>query len=57
MDVGRRRKIDTCIFAMPYTWHEQLAGMVSVASDDFQHIVIVPNLKGVINSAVVARDL
>jgi Undecaprenyl-phosphate galactose phosphotransferase WbaP len=57
MTVGRRRKIDTCIFAMPYTRREQLADMVRTASDGFQHIIILPNLKGVTNSAVVARDL
>jgi Undecaprenyl-phosphate galactose phosphotransferase WbaP len=57
IDVARRRKIDTCIFAMPYTRREQLADMVRIASDAFQHIVIIPNLRGVTNSAVVARDL
>jgi Undecaprenyl-phosphate galactose phosphotransferase WbaP len=57
MDVGLRRKIDTCIFATPYTRREQLADMVREASDCFQHILIIPNLRGVTNSAVVARDL
>jgi Undecaprenyl-phosphate galactose phosphotransferase WbaP len=31
--------------------------MVDVASEAFQHVLIVPNLNGVTNSAVVARDL
>jgi Undecaprenyl-phosphate galactose phosphotransferase WbaP len=57
IEAGRRGKIDTCIFAMPYTRREQLADMVRTASDSFQHIVILPNLSGVTNSAVVARDL
>jgi Undecaprenyl-phosphate galactose phosphotransferase WbaP len=57
IDVGRRGKIDTCIFATPYTRREQLADMVRTASDAFQHIVLIPNLRGVTNSAVVARDL
>lgn len=57
MDVGRSRKIDTCIFATPYTRREQLADMVNTVSDAFQHILIIPNLRGVTNSAVVARDL
>jgi Undecaprenyl-phosphate galactose phosphotransferase WbaP len=56
MGVGRRRKIDTCIFALPYTRREHLAEMVRTASDDFQHIIVLPNLRGVTNSAVVARD-
>jgi Undecaprenyl-phosphate galactose phosphotransferase WbaP len=56
MSVGRRLKIDTCIFAMPYTRREHLAEMVHTASEDFQHIIVLPNLRGVTNSAVVARD-
>jgi Undecaprenyl-phosphate galactose phosphotransferase WbaP len=57
MNLGREQGIDTCIFAMPYTRREQLASMVSVASESFRHVVIIPNLAGVTNSAVTARDL
>jgi Undecaprenyl-phosphate galactose phosphotransferase WbaP len=56
-DVGRCRKIDTCIFATPYTRREQLADMVHIASESFQHVMVMPNLSGVTNSAAVARDL
>ena len=48
--------IDTVIFAMPHTRREVLARLVNWASLAFRHIVIVPNLGGVTNSAVVARD-
>jgi Undecaprenyl-phosphate galactose phosphotransferase WbaP len=57
MDMGRRRKIDTCIFATPHTRREQQADMVREASDSFQHVMVIPNLRGVTNSATVARDL
>jgi Undecaprenyl-phosphate galactose phosphotransferase WbaP len=57
MDVGRRRKIDTCILATPHTRREQLADMVHIVSETFEHIMVMPNLNGVTNSAVVARDL
>jgi Undecaprenyl-phosphate galactose phosphotransferase WbaP len=57
MDVGRRRKIDTCILATPHTRREQLADMVHIVSETFQHVMVMPNLNGVTNSAVVARDL
>jgi Undecaprenyl-phosphate galactose phosphotransferase WbaP len=57
VDVGRRRKIDTCIFATPHTRREQLADMVHKASECFEHVLVIPNLSGVTNSAVVARDL
>ena len=57
MGVGRRRKIDTCILATPHTRREQLADMVHTVSSTFRHVMVMPNLNGVTNSAVVARDL
>ena len=56
-DLAREHNVDTAIFAMPHTRREQLAEMVSRASLSFRHVMVVPNLKGVTNSAVVARDL
>jgi Undecaprenyl-phosphate galactose phosphotransferase WbaP len=55
-NLGRELGVDTVIFAVPYTRREQLAHMVSVASESFRSVLIVPNLNGVTNSAVVARD-
>jgi len=57
MDVGGRRKIDTCILATPHTRREHLAEMVHMVSETFQHVMVMPNLNGITNSAVVARDL
>ena len=57
MNMGHRRKIDTCILATPHTRREQLADMVRMVSETFQHVMVIPNLNGVTNSAVVARDL
>ena len=57
MNLGSRWKIDTCILATPYTRREQLADMVHTVSETFQHVMVLPNLNGVTNSAVVARDL
>jgi Undecaprenyl-phosphate galactose phosphotransferase WbaP len=54
---ARKWAVDTAIFAMPYTRREHLARFVSLASNNFRHVVIIPNLSGVTNSAVVARDL
>ena len=55
-NLGRELGIDTIIFAMPYTRREQMAHMVSVASESFRKVLIVPNLNGVTNSAVTPRD-
>jgi Undecaprenyl-phosphate galactose phosphotransferase WbaP len=55
-NLGRELGVDTVIFAIPYTRREQLAHMVSVASESYRSVLIVPNLTGVTNSAVVARD-
>ncbi len=49
--------IDTIIIAMPHTRREDLERLVNWASLTFQRVVVVPNLEGVTNSAVVARDL
>ena len=50
-------RTDTIIFAMPHTRREHLAKYVHWASDKFCHVMLIPNLSGVTNSAVVARDL
>lgn len=55
--LARTQGVDAAIFAMPYTRREQVAELVSLASLHFQHVLIIPNLGGVTNSAVVARDL
>lgn len=55
IDVARRHKINTAIFAMPHTRREDLAPLVSRASVWFRHVMIIPNLGGMTNSAVVAR--
>jgi Undecaprenyl-phosphate galactose phosphotransferase WbaP len=55
--VGRKHGIDTAIFAMPNTRREHLAKFVNLASVNFQQVIIIPNLGGITNSAVVARDL
>jgi Undecaprenyl-phosphate galactose phosphotransferase WbaP len=55
-NLGRELGVDTIIFAMPYTRREQLVHIVSVASECFRNILIVPNLNGVTNSAVAPRD-
>jgi Undecaprenyl-phosphate galactose phosphotransferase WbaP len=55
--LGREHKVDTAIFAMPHTRREQLVTVVDLAKLNFRHVVIVPNLAGITNSAVMARDL
>jgi Undecaprenyl-phosphate galactose phosphotransferase WbaP len=55
-NLGRELGVDTVIFAMPYTRREQLVHIVSVASESFRNVLIVPNLNGVTNSAVAPRD-
>lgn len=55
--MAREGKVDTAIFAMPHTRRENLAQLVNLASNAFRHIVVIPNLDGITNSAVVARDL
>jgi Undecaprenyl-phosphate galactose phosphotransferase WbaP len=56
-DLARTHGVNTLIFAMPHTRREHLAKLVSLASLSFRHVLVIPNLGGITNSAVVARDL
>jgi Undecaprenyl-phosphate galactose phosphotransferase WbaP len=55
--LGRKHGIDTAIFAMPNTRREHLVKFVNLASLSFQHVIVIPNLGGITNCTVVARDL
>ena len=55
--MAREFGVDTIIFAMPHTRREHLQRLVHRASFDFRHVTVIPNLGGVANSGVVARDL
>ncbi len=57
VDLARKQGLDTIIFAMPHTRREQMSELVNWASITFRHVLIMPNLGGITNSAVVARDL
>ena len=57
VDLAREHGVDTAIFAMPHTRREHLTELVSLASLSFRHVMIVPNLGGITNSAVAAKDL
>ncbi len=57
LSVARERGVDTAVFAMPHTRREQLTKLIDLASVSFRHILVIPNLDGVTNSAVIARDL
>ncbi len=57
VDLAREHGVDTAIFAMPHARREHLAELVSLASLSFRHVMVVPNLGGITNSAVAAKDL
>jgi hypothetical protein len=56
-ELARNGGVDTAILAMPYTRRDELAPLVNRASFSFQHVLVVPNLAGITNSAVTALDL
>ena len=49
--------VDTAIFAMPHARHEHLAEFLDSARINFRNVVVIPDLRGITNSAVVARDI
>src|SRR3712207_3729148 len=56
-ELARSGGMDTIFFAMPDTRRDKLAPLVRRASLSFRHVVIMPNLAGIVNSAVSARYL
>jgi Undecaprenyl-phosphate galactose phosphotransferase WbaP len=57
LTLAHKSGIDTAIFAMPHVRRKYVGSFVDKASDHFQHVVVVPNVAGVIANAVKARDL
>jgi Undecaprenyl-phosphate galactose phosphotransferase WbaP len=55
--LARKNGVDTAIFAMPYTRRHHLAKFVDLVKGTFRHVVVIPDLGSITNSAVVARDL
>lgn len=56
-EMAFRQGVDTLVIAMPHTRREQISPLVQAASTVFKHVIVIPNLGGITNSAVVARDL
>jgi Undecaprenyl-phosphate galactose phosphotransferase WbaP len=55
--LSREKDVDTVIIAMPYAPREQLTKLVSPMAIHFRHVLITPDLSGITNSAVMARNL
>jgi Undecaprenyl-phosphate galactose phosphotransferase WbaP len=55
--LARKCGVDTAIFAMPHTRREHMIKFVNQAGLSFRHVIVIPNLGGITNSGVVARDL
>ena len=54
--MARKHGFDTAIFAMPRVQREDLAQLMNLASYDFRYVVVIPDLGGIANSSVMARD-
>jgi len=55
--LARNGGAEVAVFAMPHTRREHLAKFVGLASNSFKHVMVIPNLGGITNSTVVARDI
>ena len=54
--MAQEHNLDTIIFAMPHTRREHLSKVVDLASTRFRYVIVMPDLDGITNSAVIARD-
>ncbi len=57
LDLARKRRIDTVIFAMPQIRRMHVARFVDRASLYFRQVLIVPSVAGSITAPVATRDL
>lgn len=57
VELSREHRVDTVFLAMPHVPREYLAVLANLASVHFRSVMIIPDLAGVTNSAVVARDI
>lgn len=55
-NLSQRHGVDTAIFAMPHIRRRRVAELVAWASINFPNVTVIPNLEGMTNSAVTARD-
>ena len=56
-DLARTHGVDTAIIAMPRAYGSRLARFVERTATSFPSVIVMPDLGGITNSAVVARDL
>ena len=56
VSIAQEHGADTAIFALPHAGREYLTELVKLASTTFRYIIVMPDLNGITNSAVVARD-
>ena len=56
VSVAQEHGVDTAIFAMPHVQRQHLAELTNMASASFRYVIVMPDLDGITNSAVVARD-
>ena len=54
--MAREYGVDTALFTTQDTKPEQLVKLVDQASTTFRYVMVMPNLGGITNSAVIARD-
>lgn len=54
--LARSHGVDTAILAMPHIRRKCLVEVVGWASYIFRHVMVIPNLEGITNSMVVARN-
>jgi Undecaprenyl-phosphate galactose phosphotransferase WbaP len=56
MALAQKYRVDTAILVTPRTRHEHLTKLVNVANTSFRFVVVMRDLGGITNSAVIARD-
>lgn len=56
VELSRRYGVDTIMLVISRDEQESLGKMSSLASYSFRHVIVIPDLEGIVNSAVAVRD-
>ena len=56
VELSRRHGVDTIILVISREDRERLGRMTNLASYSFQHVIVIPDVGGIISSAVAVRD-
>lgn len=57
VELARKHGVDTIVLVVPQDDQERLGRISNLASYSFRRVIVIPDLEGIVNSAVAVRDI